>query len=400
MTMIEYSHALVDGPNPSVYLTQVFNQTRPTGTTITGVPSGWSKTITTHGGMCIVDLNFTAYTVAQGGFAEFALQIDNWRSTSIKFVTSTTSCIEAMPANFTIKYLEPGEHKFEIVAVDGNVSFIDSNCSLNMRVTEFSDSLIGNQTPTVNCIEVCNSTVPFSNSRYLRGGTDQTGSAWLNKQFITYGGIYIVHLSFTAYSTSGGPANFALMIDDNIKLILPFAFNTANCRKTISASFISSSPAGSHTIGLYVGWHEVSPGDNQKVLADGYDNLSLRIIEFSPSLTSGVFPTIPTYTNQPTYVGCYNDIEANRVFSNMVDYQTVNQCNDIAKTAHSPYFGMQNWQENGGGSASDIGECWYQAGSTLDRVQSLGSVNNCVIGNTGNRMGGSNTNAIYKTNMN
>jgi hypothetical protein len=84
----------------------------------------------------------------------------------------------------------------------------------------------------------------------------------------------------------------------------------------------------------------------------------------------------------------------------MVDYQTVNQCNDIAKTAHSPYFGMQNWQENGGGSASDIGECWYQAGSTLDRVQSLGSVNNCVIGNTGNRMGGSNTNAIYKTNMN
>jgi hypothetical protein len=81
----------------------------------------------------------------------------------------------------------------------------------------------------------------------------------------------------------------------------------------------------------------------------------------------------------------------------MVDNKTLAECNTVAKTSGSPYFGMQNWRKNGGISTMDTGECWFGQGSTLSSAQSQGSSTTCSIGTGGYNIGGTNTNAVYQT---
>ncbi len=105
----------------------------------------------------------------------------------------------------------------------------------------------------------------------------------------------------------------------------------------------------------------------------------------------------------PEYIGCYHDNTNPRPLRDYQERKTVAECNDIAKTANSPYFGMQYWQSD---SQNDLpgrrAECWYQKDSTLVSATrhgevSPGSYNYCTRGADGLILGAEYSNAIYKT---
>jgi hypothetical protein len=105
----------------------------------------------------------------------------------------------------------------------------------------------------------------------------------------------------------------------------------------------------------------------------------------------------------PEYIGCYHDNTNPRPLRDYQDRKTVAECNDIAKRANSPYFGMQYWESDAQNDRPGTrAECWYQKDSTLVSATrhgevSPGSYNYCPTGTDGLILGAEYSNAIYKT---
>lgn len=126
----------------------------------------------------------------------------------------------------------------------------------------------------------------------------------------------------------------------------------------------------------------------------------------TPSANGGIpCPTELVKTRQcgPTYIGCYKD-SGDRALTQFSDHKTVAECNDIAKAANSPYFGMQYWQTDRGENnlPGTKAQCWYKPESTLETSTKYGQVSNgssnyCKQGTNGFILGDSFSNAIYKT---
>lgn len=431
LRVVEYSQQLVAGPNPSVYVTNVFNQTPPTNDNKSyqgpGIPPGWTKTVVTRGGgAIIVDLNFTAYTKTTDQHIYFALMIDGVAQTPLIhwYNYVYTDIHKTIPASFTVYQLTAGSHTFAISTNYGTsgTAVVDLNDTLNMRITEFSTSLISSYILRVNnIISMVTPTSGFapnfvnSNTWYRNfttyGGTclfNISYSSWINAGIVTSDGMMAVfgfmfsnsktETSIRNSNTSNGVAiSYNTTNSDGTKFFTVnnyFYMNVRSEHRTMNCNFIIDNlPAGNHEfrVGVNHGGVFVDPGDT----------MNMRLIELSPTLTGGTPPALPpalTASTKPTPVGCYTDnVNGKRVFNQMVDNQTLGQCNTIAKTAASPYFGMQNWQKSGGITAMDTGECWFQSGSTLQGAQNQGSSTSCSIGTAGYSIGGANANAVYKT---
>ena len=424
LRVVEYSQQLVAGPNPSVYVTNVFNQARPVpaGDLFRGPgsPTGWTKTIVTYGGVVVVDLNFTAYTVENDQHTFFALIIDGQAQSPLIYWYNNlyTNNHKTLPASFTVYELAAGSHTFSIHTNYGTTSraLIDGNDTLNMRITEFSTSL------TLNSLV---SIIPIMVMYKSTGGFMLGSNTYFTKYFNTNGGTCIFNTSCSGWvNAQHNPS------DDNL-ITFSFKFSNANSttsvrnakngdgvlttyynaasrefiienrffmnvrteHRVVNCNFIIDNlPAGEHYVMIF------SIGNT---FVDSGDTMNIRLIEFSKELTSGTPPALPaalTASTRPNYKGCYTDnVNSQRVFNQVVEHQTLAQCNTLAKTAGSPYFGIQNWPKSGGVRAMDTGECWFQKGSTLQSAQSQGSSSTCVIGTGGYNIGGGNTNAVYQT---
>ena len=424
LRVIEYSQALVAGPNPSVYVTTIFNQTEP-GVSIyneSGIPANWTKSAITHGGQCIIDLNFSVYNKKGDEGVNFALMIDGQVKYPLIFQAFSHPYVhETVTASFTTEQLPAGTHTFAIYISWGGSSgtTVDSQDYLNMRITEFGNNLTGSNR-LVNIITPFQMT-PATNNCALAfnlSSNDPHRSGNWSKDFTTYGGVCAFNISHGILGISGGfrlgtigfyitNVNSSTSIttststnitgglrDSKYYVDNSFFINNTNSHRTLNCNFIITGlPAGLHNIYTvtYPEWFGVNC----------HSKLSMRIIEFSPTLTSGTPPALPaalTASTKPNFKGCYTDnVNSQRVFNQMVDNQTLGQCNTLAKTAGSPYFGMQSWQKSGGVTAMDTGECWFQKGSTLQSAQSQGSSTSCQIGTGQYNIGGSNTNAVYQT---
>ena len=106
-------------------------------------------------------------------------------------------------------------------------------------------------------------------------------------------------------------------------------------------------------------------------------------------------------TPGPQYIGCYQDGKnsvrtMNGGGPSLVT--TVQECNNAAKAAGSPYFGMQYWQASMKQAPGTTAQCFYgNANTTFAQVTSQGVSNSCVLGSDGVSMlteGGAN--AIYE----
>jgi hypothetical protein len=423
LRVVEYSQQLIAGPNPSVYVTNVFNQTPPTTDTTPykgpGIPPGWTKTVVTNGGVVVVDLNFTAYAKTIDQHIYFALMIDgNARTPLIYWYNYVyTDNHKTIPANFTLYQLPAGTHTFAISTNYGTsgTSYVDASDTLNMRITEFSSSLTLQSLVTI---------IPIT-SMVTRTGGGYANSNIIGRTFTTYGGTCLFNMSCSAW------VNAAYTPNDGNVIGFAFKFSNINSRTSIlnsnNTNGVTTSYYGDNGNSLVVnnyfymnvrtehrvincnfiidnlpaGTHDITIIGIGQAYVDNGDTVNIRLIEFSPTLTSGTPPALPTAltaTTKPNFKGCYTDnVNSNRVFNQMVDNQTLAQCNAVAKTANSPYFGMQNWQKSGGISAMDTGECWFGQGSTLSSSQSQGSSTSCAIGTAGYNIGGANTNAVYQT---
>jgi hypothetical protein len=429
LRVVEYSQQLVAGPKPSVYVTNVFNQTRPVpaGEVFTGPgsPPGWTKTVVCHGGVVVVDLNFTAYASVNDQHTFFALIVDSPRTPLIYWYNNVyTNIHKTVPASFTFYELSAGPHLFSIHTNYGTNSraLVDGNDTLNMRITEFSSSLFL-PSPLVTIIPIMvmsrinGSHILGSNVDILREST---------RQFFTNGGICVFNTSCSGW------VNARHNPSDHNMITFRFKFTNANSKTSVNnakngdgvittyyngpsqeffvENYFFMNVRTEHRVvncnfiidNLPAGAHFVTILGNGNTFVDTGDTFNMRLIEFSPTLTSGTPPAVPAPFSasnpRPNFQGCYNDnVNNQRAFNNMVDNQSLAQCNTIAKTAESPYFGMQNWQKAGGITSMDTGECWFQKGSTLQSAESQGESTNCSDGPGRYTIGGSNTNAVYET---
>ena len=420
LRVIEYSQSLVGGPNPLVYVTTIFNQTNSGSSSYneSGIPPNWTKSAITHGGQCMIDLNFSAYNKNANQGVNFALMIDGHiQLPLIYYMFSRPNKHQTITASFTTISLDPGTHTFAIyISWGASGATVDPWDYLNMRITEFRNNLTMSTPKLINVIPLLSMIKPTSGVGI--SPSSQTPGNW-TKIFTTNGGTCAFNISNTFVSTSvvgytmitfnitnagssaitsspGTVLNYTNSGGD-INITNYFHLNLQDEHATVNCNFIITGlPAGSHTFSAWLPAHY--PG---KVVCDGTDTLNVRIIEFSPTLTSGTPPALPaalTASTKPNFKGCYTDnVNSQRVFNQMVDNQTLGQCNTLAKTAGSPYFGMQSWQKSGGVTAMDTGECWFQKGSTLQSAQSQGSSTSCQIGTGQYNIGGSNTNAVYQT---
>ena len=424
LRVVEYSQQLVAGPNPSVYVTNVFNQARATGDdnafTGPGSPVAWTKTVVCHGGVLVVDLNFTAYASVTDQHTFFALIIDGQAQTPLIYWYNNlyTNIHKTVPASFTVYELSAGSHTFSIHTNYGTNSraLVNRHDTLNMRITEFSSSLISRSLVTINPIMVMYQT---------SGGFVLGSNNYFTKYFNTNGGTCVFNTSCSGwvnashngsdhnlitFSFKFGNANSTTSVRNakNVSGSLTTSYNSAtqefvvenrffmNVRtehRVVNCNFIIDNlPAGEHYVTIF---------SNGNTFVDSGDTMNIRLIEFSKELTQGAPPALPaalTASTKPNYKGCYTDnVNNQRVFNQVVEHQTLAQCNTLAKTAGSPYFGMQYWPKSGGASAMDTAECWFQKGSTLQSSQSQGSSSTCVIGTGGYNIGGGNTNAVYQT---
>ena len=303
-------------PAPLYYITQVFNNTSPISTSpgiqggsffqnLSGVPTNWKKSIVTYGGTCVIDLSFTAYVSSANQGINFALVIDDVVQTPhIYYFFNKASDHKTIPASFTFKDLEAGTHTIGLYVSYGGSSsvIVDYNDTLNMRVIEYSKSLTTGPTPQIYLTQVFNQKPPLgSNVAGIATGitapTFSTGSVvppnW-SKPFTSYGGTCVIDLCFSAFVTSPNEGiNFALLIDGIAQTpIIFYFFNTIGDHRTIPASFtIKDLAGGDHTIGLFISY-----GGPSSVHVDYNDTLTMRITEFSKTLTTG--PTPQLYLTQ------------------------------------------------------------------------------------------------------
>jgi hypothetical protein len=138
------------------------------------------------------------------------------------------------------------------------------------------------------------------------------------------------------------------------------------------------------------------------------DSLIGKTVVDTPGVTSTA--ASPDKLLGPSYVGCYADegggsAPGQRGFPTNAGTMSLSQCNNAAKKAGAPYFGMQYWPRSGS-TISDKAECWYGVGennTVLANAKQWGQVNNGSNWKTqcdvfGDQMyGNANSNAIYKT---
>jgi hypothetical protein len=421
LRVIEYSQALVGLPNPSVYVTTVFNQTSSGNSSYNqqGIPPNWTKTAITYGGECMIDLNFSAFNKNGNEGVNFALMIDGVvQEPLIHHPFALKDKHQTIIATFRTRSLDAGTHTFAIYISWGGPSgaCVDPWDYLNMRITEFNNNLTMSTPKLINVIPVFSMIQPTTSGNGITTYPDSPGN-W-SREFTTNGGTCAFNISTTIYSTRfAGHTMIMFFITNpgssNIKLSSGTAvhytnngnsltinnyyyLNNSSEQVTVNCNFVVSGlPAGSHTMYVLLPMH---PG---VVVCNNSNRVNVRIIEFSPTLTSGTPPALPvalTASTRPNYKGCYTDgVNSQRVFNQMVSNQSLAQCNTLAKTAESPYFGMQYWQSAGGVTAMDTGECWFKKGSTLQSAQSQGSSTSCVIGTRSYNIGGAYTNAVYQT---
>jgi hypothetical protein len=426
LRVIEYSQALVAGPNPSVYVTTLFNQISSGASSYNeqGIPPNWKKTAITHGGQCMIDLNFSAFNKNANEGVNFALMIDGEvKYPLIYYNFSIPSKHQTITASFTTQALDPGTHTFAIYISWGGSSgtTVDPWDYLNMRITEFNYNLTMSTPKLINVIPLLSMTQPTTSSspseaspnKWTGNFVTNGGSCAFNisNTFVSTSYLGVAHIIFIITNADNSAINSTIIQDDNnfrssqkwfitsgkMRIINYYCISNVNEHVSVNCNFIITGlPAGSHT---FYGLLQSHPS---VVVCDPTDTLNVRLIEFSRTLTSGDLPEAPAPFSadnpRPNFQGCYNDnVNNERAFNNMVDNQSLAQCNTIAKTVESPYFGMQNWQKAGGITSMDTGECWFQKGSTLKSAESQGSSTNCSIGPGRYTIGGSNTNAVYKT---
>jgi hypothetical protein len=295
---------------PLYYITQVFNQTSPISTSpgiqggsffqnLSGVPTNWKKSIVTYGGTCVIDLCFTAYVSSANQGINFGLVIDDVVQTPLIFYFfNKAGDHRTIPASFTFKDLQAGTHTIGLYVSYGGSSsvIVDYNDTLNMRVIEYSKTLTTGPTPQIYFTQVFNQTPPIgslSAGVVLFGGGYNTGSVvppnWSNT-FTSYGGTCVIDLCFSASVTSPNQGiNFALLIDGlPQKPLIFYLFNSVSDHRSIPASFtIKDLAPGDHTISLYLSY-----GGSSSVTVDYNDTLTMRITEFSKSLTTGTKPQL------------------------------------------------------------------------------------------------------------
>jgi hypothetical protein len=316
MRIIEINKSLTTGPNPQIYLTQVFNKRSPV-TSNPGTPDGmfvgkgtppnWSSTFISRGGTCVIDLCFTAFIFNdrpnQG--INFALLIDGIPQTpNIFYFFNIVSDHKTIPASFTIKDISAGEHTLALYLTygsDNNDVGVDWNDSLTMRVTEFSKSLTTGSSPKIYLTEVFNQQSPTSNKPGSTTGLIGNGilgagipDKWTKKKVKTYGGTCVIDLSFTAYVTASDYIHFALVIDDQVYTPPIFhAFNTIGDHRAIYSNFtIPNLAAGEHTFAIRIDLYGIG-----KVKVDHNDLLNMKITEF---MGATINPPLPVWNGYPT----------------------------------------------------------------------------------------------------
>ena len=410
--LTEYSRSLVDGTKPYIYISQPFNQTKALPVTNPetfyegkSYPSGWNTTFTTHGGNYLIDTSFNlsnGSNVSQRIFS--GLQIDSLVQTDLQiFATREYPVginIKTTPSSFTTYYnVLPGTHTLAIVLNQKQWNNLDTTSRvnnkniLNMKVVEFSTELI---TATAErAFSLINVVDIFSQKTTNNVSGENDVTDWY-RSFTTYGGICTFDVSLTAMITTPAVSWVVLTTLDNSRNTVNWAqydmsFNVKNDHRTMNFT---------HTItNLVAGTYQMRITIGPNMYVDSTDVINMRMIEYARELTDGTPPSVTNATKNTNYQGCYTDNTNNtHVFRNVRHNQTVQSCNDLAKSVSSPYFGIQQWQESGSENPRDIGACWYDTDATLAGVTGQGVSTSCGVGTDLNSYGGDNTNAIYKTN--
>lgn len=95
-----------------------------------------------------------------------------------------------------------------------------------------------------------------------------------------------------------------------------------------------------------------------------------------------------------SYIGCYKDKDSEKAIPNRGITTTINNCNELAKKAGSPYFGMQNWEKG------DFASCYYGDSKLTDvQVKKHGNSSECLQSIDYNYYGKTLANAVYKTKL-
>ena len=423
MRLTEYSRSLVDGTNPVIYISQPFNQTKAIQSLTTpetvysgkSNPPGWSTNVVTHGGLCLIDTNFNIYnTLTMDEIFYSALQIDNISEPLQKFCNSRSyNNTKTTPVILTTKSkadLTAGSHSLKILLNQKlNSTDPDTNATvsyyntLNMKIVEFTDNMTTLVGRTVRKVEVVDIASRVQPEQTLTDNNMGEIEKWF-RIFTTNGGICTFDISYDFFVRTSA-RGWASMYFSIGKQDSPTSSNFTYSWKFEYRLYISAGEwdhrtmSFTHTLdNLPAGTYKLVPTLGPYMGVNGNDILNVRMIEYARELTDGTPPAVTNPTKNTNYQGCYNDNTNNtRVFRNVSHNQSVQSCNDLAKSVNSPYFGMQHWQESGGEYPTGIGECWYDTDSTLAGITGQGVSTSCTTGTDLNNIGGDNTNAIYKT---
>jgi hypothetical protein len=311
--IVAFSEEPLNKYKNSVYVTQVFKCTPAvdSGTSYTGsgAPKNWSKSVVTNGGVCSIDLSFTASVSTAQSSGIFGFYIDGVMQGESYIYYYFTNANEHMsiPSCFmSIDDIPAGSHTFELRINDNNTSgvVVDSADLLNIRVTEYMPSIIGPDSPAVYITSVLNQMPPVGKSS-ITFNNYGIPPMW-STQFESNGGIFVIDLDFTITSSAGTQSMlFAVLINE--RPLTPFIYNYFDIKDsyvTVAAHFFDISlPADSYTLELYIDYRQV-----QTAKLDISHTLNLRVTEYMPSIVkspSSFVYIIPVFKTVSPVAGSY-----------------------------------------------------------------------------------------------
>lgn len=297
----------------SVYITDVFNCTPAVDSgdsySGSGTPTNWSKTVVTNGGVCSIDLSFTARVSKAKSSGIFGFYIDDVMKSGSYIYYYFTNVDEHMsiPSCFiSIADIPAGIHTFELRINDNNTSgvVVDSNDVLNLRVTEYMPSIIEGDSPAVYITSLYNQMPPVGDLSitFNHYGIPPIWSG----TFKCNGGIFVIDLDFTITSSANSQNMFfAILIND--KPLTPFMykyFDIKNSYSTVGACFFAGTlPPDTYTVELYIDYKKA-----QTAILDISHRLNLRITEYMPSVLkspSSFVYIIPVFNSISPVQGSY-----------------------------------------------------------------------------------------------